>query len=312
MRIKGYNVVPIVKKTVKEIGEDRIPSLAAETAYYFFFSLFPLLLFLTPLLGLVGNGQQLMESMLGRLSTTMPADTLSLLRRVLGEIITSSGNAGIMSVGVLLAGWSGSNIFGSLMGALNVAYDVQETRPWWKKQLLRVGVLLIAGGIMIVATTIFLEGERVARWVGSLLGLGDAAVAAWTVLQLVLAVALLVTLGAIVFKLLPNVQQRWSHVFVASAMTTVLWIVATLIFRFYVQNFGSYNKTYGTIGGVIILLTWMYYSMFVVLIGGELAAELHKGTGATEPAKGEVYFGRIVSDAGPGTPSLSKATKRTI
>jgi len=312
MRIKGYEVVPIVKRTVKEIGEDRIPSLAAETAYYFFFSLFPLLLFLTPMLGLIGNGQQLMESMIGRLSTTMPADTLSLLRRVLGEIITSSGNAGIMSVGVLLAGWSGSNIFGALMGALNIAYDVSETRPWWKKQLLRVGVLLIAGGIMIVATMVFLDGERVARWIGSLLGLGDAAVAAWTVLQLVLAVVLLVCVGAIVFKLLPNVQQRWSHVFVASAITTLLWIVATLLFRFYVQNFGSYNKTYGTIGGVIILLTWMYYSMFVVLIGGELAAELHKGTGATEPAKGEVYFGRIVSDAGPGTPSLSKATKRTI
>jgi membrane protein len=310
MRIKGYDVVPLAKQTVKEIGEDRIPSLAAETAYYFFFSLFPLLLFLTPILGLVGNGQELMQSMLGRLSTTMPADTLSLLRRVLGEIITSTGNAGIMSVGVLLAAWSGSNIFGSLMGALNIAYDVTETRPWWKRQLLRIGVLLIAGGIMIVATTVFLDGERVARWIGSLLGLGDAAVSAWTVLQLVLAVALLVSLGAIVFKLLPNVKQRWSHVFIASAITTLLWIVATLIFRFYVQNFGSYNKTYGTIGGVIILLTWMYYAMFVVLTGGELAAELHKGTGAAEPAKGEVFYGRIVSDAGPGTPSLSTKGNR--
>jgi len=106
------------------------------------------------------------------------------------------------------------------------------------------------------------------------------------------------------------VQQRWSHVFVASAITTLLWIVATVLFRFYVQNFGSYNKTYGTIGGVIILLTWMYYSMFVLLIGGELAAELHKGTGATEPSKGEVYYGRIVSDAGPGTPSLSPKGNR--
>jgi membrane protein len=309
MTIKGYDVVPLVKKTVKEIGEDRIPSLAAETAYYFFFSLFPLLLFLTPLLGLIGNGQELMESMLGRLSSTMPADTLSLVSRVLGEIITSSGNAGIMSVGVLLAGWSGSNIFGALMGALNIAYDVSETRPWWKKQLLRVGTLLIAGGIMLVATYIFLDGERVARWVGSLLGLGDAAVAAWTVVQLAVAAALLVTLGAIVFKLLPNVQQKWSHVFVASAITTLLWIVATVLFRLYVQNFGSYNKTYGTIGGVIVLLTWMYYSMFVLLIGGELAAELHHGSGATAPAKGDVYHGRIVSDSGPGTPSISKTSR---
>src|SRR5215203_789926 len=177
MTIKGYDVVALLKKTVKEIGSDRIPSLAAETAYYFFFSLFPLLLFLTPLLGLIGNGQQLMESMIGRLSTTMPADTLSLLRRVLGEIITSSGNAGIMSVGVLLAGWSGSNIFGALMGALNIAYDAEETRPWWRKQLIRIGTLLVAGGIMLAATYVFLDGERVARWIGSALGVSDAFVA---------------------------------------------------------------------------------------------------------------------------------------
>jgi len=310
MVIKGYDVVALVKKTVKEIGDDRIPSLAAETAYYFFFSLFPLLLFLTPLLGLVGNGQQLMESMIGRLSSNMPADTLSLLRRVLGEIITSSGNAGIMSIGVLLAAWSGSSIFGSLMDALNIAYGVTESRPWWKKLLLRIGVLLIAGGIMVVATVIFLDGERVARWIGSAFGLGGAFVAAWTVLQLVLAVVMLVSLGAVSFKLLPNVQQKWKHVFIASGITTLLWIVATVLFRFYVQHFGSYNKTYGTIGGVIVLLTWMYYSMFVLLIGGELAAELHHGTGATEPTKGEVYYGRIVSDAGPGTPSMTSKGNR--
>lgn len=309
MTVKGYDVVPLVKKTVKEIRDDRIPSLAAETAYYFFFSLFPLLLFLTPLLGLVGNGQQLMESMLSRLATTMPADTLSLVRRVLGEIVTSSGSAGIMSIGVLLAGWSGSNIFGSLMGALNIAYDVSETRPWWKQQVLRLSCLLLSGAIMLVATIIFLDGERVARWIGGLLGLSDAAIAAWSIVQIVLAVAMLVALGAVIFRLLPNVKQRWSHVLIASAITTLLWILATVLFRVYVQHFGSYNKTYGTIGGVIVLLTWMYYSMFVLLTGGELAAELHHGTGATAPSKGEVYLGRIVSDAGPGSPSIAKTSR---
>ena len=309
MIIKGFNVVPLLKKTYKEMGDDRIPSLAAETAYYFFFSLFPLLLFLTPLLGLVGNGQELMQSLLGRLSATMPADSLSLLRRVLAEIITASGSAGVMSIGVLLAGWSGSNIFGSLMSALNVAYDVSETRPWWKQQVIRITVLLIAGGIMLFATLIFLDGERVAKWAGNLIGLGDAAIAVWSVAQLVLAVALVVALGAIVFKLLPNVKQRWWHVIVASIVTTLLWILATLLFRVYVQHFGAYNKTYGTIGGVIVLLTWMYYSMFVVLMGGELAAELHQGTGAVDPDKGAIYFGRVVSESGPRRPSMEKAKR---
>src|SRR5256885_17071494 len=110
--IGGHRVLPLLKKTVREIGDDRIPSLAAETAYYFFFSLWPLLLFLTPLLGLLGNGRELMEALLARLSVTLPGDTLSLLRRTLEEILTASGSAGIVTVGALLAAWSGSGIFG--------------------------------------------------------------------------------------------------------------------------------------------------------------------------------------------------------
>jgi len=306
MVIKGYNVVPLVKKTFKEIGKDRIPSLAAETAYYFFFSLFPLLLFLTPLLGLLGNGQELMEALLARLATTIPADALSLLRRTLTEIVSASGGAGIMSLGALLAGWSGSSIFGTLMDALNIAYDVSETRPLWKRIALRLGCLLLSGIIVLAATFVFLDGEAISAWAGRTFHLGAAGVVLFTVLQFLLALALVVALCVTLFKLLPNVQQRWTHVILASIVTTALWIVATLIFRLYVQHFGSFNKTYGTIGGVIALLSWMYYTMFVVLSGGELASELHHGTGAMDPLKGEVYRGRIVSDAGPGTPSMEK------
>ena len=306
MIITGFNVVPLLKKTVKEIREDRIPSLAAETAYYFFFSLFPLFLFLTPLLGLIGNGQELMESLLARLATTIPADALSLLRRTLGEIVTSSGGAGVMSVGALLAGWSGSSIFGTLMDSLNVAYDVSETRPWWKRQAVRISCLFLSGFILLAATFVFLFGETVSGWAGRTLHLGGFGVAMWTVFQLLLAASLVVALCLALFKLLPNVQQRWSHLLLASIATTLLWIAATLLFRVYVQHFGSYNKTYGTIGGVIALLSWMYYTMLVLLSGGELASELHHGSGAVDPLKGAVYLGRIVSDAGPGTPSMEK------
>jgi membrane protein len=309
MIIKGFNVVPLVKRTVQEIGEDRIPSLAAETAYYFFFSLFPLLLFLTPLLGLLGNGRALMESLLSHLSATMPADSLSLLRRTLEEIISSSGNAGVMTIGALLAGWSGSAIFGSMMEALNVAYDVSETRPWWRQMVLRLACLLASGLVVLGATLVFLDGERLAGVVGGALHLGAFGVAMFTLLELVLATALLVTLGAVLYKLLPNVQQRWAHVFVSSAIATVLWIAATLVFRLYVQHFGSYNKTYGAIGGVILLLSWMYYSMFVFLTGGELASEIHHGSGAIDPEKGAIYLGRIVSESGPGRASMEKAKK---
>jgi membrane protein len=306
MVVAGFHVMPLLKKTVREIGEDRIPSLAAETAYYFFFSLFPLLLFLTPLLSVIGNGPQLIESMVSRLSTTLPPDALSLLRRTLAEIVTSNGGAGVMTLGALLAGWSGSNIFGALMEALNVAYDVPETRPFWKRLAIRLGCLVIAGVIVLLATAVFLDGERLAHWVGESMGLGPAGVAAVTALELAVALCLLVGLGVMIFRLLPNVHQEWRHVVVASVVTTVLWIVATLLFRLYVQHFGSFNKTYGTIGGVIALLSWMYYTMFVVLSGGELASELHHGTGAVDPETGTVYLGRIVSESGPGRASMEK------
>ena len=306
MIIKGFNVVPLVKKTVREIREDRLLGIAAGTAYYFFFSLFPLLLFLTPLLGLVGNGPALMESLLSHLSQTLPPDALSLMRRVLLETMSASGGVGIMSIGVLLAGWAGSGIFGSLMEALNIAYDAEETRPWWKQQVLRLACLVIAGLAVFAATGVFLGGGAFAHWVGNTLGLRASAVLAWEVTQTLLAVGIIVALCMLLFKLLPNVRQRWSHVFVASLVTTALWLVATLIFSAYVSHFGAYNKTYGTIGGVILLLSWMYYSMVVLLAGGEFASEMHHGTGAVDPLRGAIYLGRIVSQDGPGTPSFEK------
>ena len=307
--IEGHRVLPLLKKTVREIGEDRIPSLAAETAYYFFFSLFPLLLFLTPLLGLLGNGEQLVESLLSRLAATMPPDALSLLRRTLVEIVRASGGPGIMSVGALLAGWAGSNIFGSLMEALNVAYDATETRPWWKRIALRLLCLAFAGAVVLGATAIFLFGGRIARSVGDALHLGAAGATTFAVLQYLVAFVLVVALGAVIYKLLPNVQQHWTHVVVASTVATVLWLAATLLFRVYVSHFGSFNKTYGTIGGVIALLSWMYYTMFVVLSAGELASELHQGTGALDPERGEIYLGRIVSEPGPTRPSMEKVNR---
>ena len=305
MVIKGFDVVQLLKKTGREIGEDRITSLSAQTAYYFFFSLFPLLLFLTPMLGLFGNGQQLMDTMLTRLSSTLPADSLSLIRRILGEVIRSQGGVGIMSIGALLAAWSGSNIFGALMEALNIAYDVEETRPWWKRQALRLGGLLASAVVVLLATATFMDGSRFAHWLADNLGLGAAGATAIALLQMVVAASLLVVLGAVLFKLLPNVSQRWSSVFVASLVTTMLWLIATLLFRVYVAHFGSYNKTYGTIGGVIALLTWMYYSMFVLLCGGELASEMHHGSGAVAPERGAVYHGRIVNAGSADRPSMS-------
>jgi membrane protein len=305
MVVKGFNVGTLLKRTGKEILADGVPTLAAQTAYYFFFSLFPLLLFLTPLLSIIGERDQVMGFLMTQLHSLVQGDDVRPFAEAIANIVYAENAPGLMSLGALLAAWSGSNIFGSLMTALNTAYDVEESRPWWKRQLLRLGVFIVAAIIMVLATITMLAGEDIIDRVGALLGLGDSGRFAWKMIQFPLAFAFLIGLGFIIYYFLPNTKQDWKKVLVASTVMTLLWIVATLVFRMYIQYFPP-NPTYGVIGGVIILLTWMYYSMFVVLAGGELAAELHHGAGKAEVESGAVYHGRIVSDAPPDASSVAR------
>jgi membrane protein len=305
MVIKGFHVGPLLKKTFREIGEDGVTTLAASSAYNFFFSLFPLLLFLAPLLSLIGDNQRTVGWLMSQLTSVLPPEQLKAIRPVLDNVVFSSSAPRLMSLGLLLAVWSGSNIFGTLMGALNTAYDVTETRSWIKQQMIRVLTFVVSAVIMGLSTIVFLDGERVANWIGGTLHLGSAVILAWKVLQFPLAFAGLVGIAFMAFHLLPNVKQRKGHVLLAAVATTCLWILATLLFRLYVNHFPP-NPTYGFIGGVIILLTWMYYTMLVILIGGEFASELHHGTGAIASDKGAIYFGRIVSGAGPGSASARR------
>jgi membrane protein len=297
MVIKGYRVRPLLGKVVREIGADHVPTLAASAAYNFFFSLFPLLLFLTPLLSLAGDKQRVVGWLMEQLTSILPPNQVEAFRPILNGVVFASNAPGLMSVGLLLAAWSGSNIFGTLMGALNTAYDVTETRPWIKQQGIRILALIVGGVIMSLSTIIFLQGEAIANWIGGLLRLGTVAILVWKVVQYPIAIGGLVALAFMTYYLLPNITQHKRHALVASLVTTTLWIVATLLFRIYVANFPP-NPAYGLIGAVIILLTWMYYTMFVVLIGGELASELHHGTGAIAPDKGSIYAGRIVTGTG--------------
>lgn len=306
LTLGGYRVWPLVKKTGREILDDNVLGLAAQTAYYFFFSLFPLLLFVAPMLALVGNKQQMVNWLVGHLASAVPATAMDLVSGVVKDVVLSDSAPAAMSVGALLAAWAGSNIFGALMGALNTAYDVRETRPWIRQQLLRLAALVVAGGVLLVATTVMLGGAQIADWLGTTFGFSRGFTQLWKIVQIPLALAILIGAAWLIYYFLPNVKQRPTHVLVGAITATVFWVVVTLIFRAYVANFGSYNKTYGAIGGVIVLLTWMYLSMLVLLSGGELASELHCGTARAEPERGASYAGRIGTQGRPGAPSTER------
>ena len=302
MVILGYRPKELLRKTASETIEDDVLGVAAEVAYNFFFSLFPLILFTAPLLSLLGDKRKIVSDLLSRLSQVVPADAFSLLSKVVNDIVFAENAPGLISIGALLAAWSGSNIFTAFIEALDTAYDVKDERPWWKKRLLALAVLVGWALILSIVTAILLAGDNIAHYAQIELGLGDAAIQVWSVLQFPIAVLLLFALFFLMYWVLPFVKQDKKQILVGSVVATILFLLATLIFRLYVQHFPP-NKVYGTIGAIMVLLTWMYVVSVVILVGGELNSELHHGTGSVASKKGSVYAGRIATGEQPAQPS---------
>ena len=310
MIVMGYKVGPLAKKTGKEVLDDNVLSLAAANAYNFFFSLFPIFLFLAPLIGLIGDKNAVFTELLRQLQRAVPVEAFALVRDVVESVVFAPGAPGLVSIGALLALWSGSNIFSSLMDALNAAYDVEkDARPYWKKKLIAIACLLAIGAMFVLATVVMLAGGDIVDAISDRLGIGATGRMVWTALQYAAAFAILVATAWAVYYFLPCVRQAKSHALAGAITATLLWLIVTMGFRLYVQNFGSYNKTYGTIGGVIVLLTWMYLSMVVLLTGGELASELHKGTGAVRTRVGRLYDGRISNGHPAERPSVERVER---
>ncbi|MGI8510685.1 MAG: YihY/virulence factor BrkB family protein [Gemmatimonadaceae bacterium] len=282
LQIGGRDVVVLAKKTLREILDDNVLGLSAETAYSFFFGLFPTFLFAAPIVSLIGKKQELYAQLSGWLASSLPPDAFTLMRGVLQDIIFAKSAPGLMSIGVVLALYAGAGMFSSLMSALNVAYDARDARPWWEQKLVAIGATIGAVITIGAAMLLLLGGGALVSTISHALGLGPIGTALWAILQYVLVFALLI--GGIwgIYMVLPDVRaQDKKQTLVGAVLATVLWVVFSLAFRLYVAHFGSFNRTYGAVGAVIVLLTWMYWSMFALLAGGELNSELRAGTGGT-------------------------------
>jgi len=284
MVIKGFHVWRLLKAVGKAIWADNILTIAAAVAYNFFFSIFPLLLFAAPLLALVGNKQQVFNWILDQLAGSVPPAAYTLLKGVAHDIVFAPNAPGLVSIGAVLTAYSASNIFGSLMGALNIAYHVKnDRRALWKQRLIQLGMVVIAGGLMAFAAAVMLGGPNIVDTVARFTHLNGIAKWGWMVLQYPLAFAFLVAAFWLMYYILPDFPQHKRQILVGAIIAAALWIIATTLFRLYVINFTTFNKAYGTVGAVLLLLSWMYYSMVVVLAGGELNAELAKGTAEVAP-----------------------------
>lgn len=271
----------LLKRVWHNILKTDVLGLAAQTAYFFFFSLFPLILFTAPFLSLVGNKEATIGVIMQALARAVPPDAYLVVQNVVNDVVFAKNAPGVLSLGAILTVWAGSNVFSALIDALNHAFAINDSRPWWKRTLICFAFVIGSALVGLIATIVLLDGEQVVQLIAGFLGLGTTARFIWTVVEFPIAVGFVVLLMWAVYYVLPDLRLSAREALTGALVASVAWIAVTLVFRVYVQHFGNYNKTYGTIGAVVVLLTWMYLTMLAVLCAGVLAAELHsRHTGA--------------------------------
>jgi membrane protein len=267
----------IAKRTAKEFQDDNLTDWAAALVYYGTMSLFPMLLVLVALLGLVGQSSTI-NTMIDSLRSAGLTDVADSVQKPLNDIVANKGGAGaLLGFGLLGSLWSASGYIGAFMRACNAIYEVKEGRPFWKLRPLQVAITLVGVLILSVVSIAVVVSGPIAEAVGSALGLGDTAVSVWSVAKWPVMLVIVMAMIAALYYVAPNVRQpklRW--VSPGGIVAVLVWIVASAGFGFYVSNFGSYNKTYGTLGGVITFLVWMWISNLALLFGAELDSELER------------------------------------
>ena len=271
--------------TVKELGKrvwaqmdvehDDVFGRSAALAYYFFLAIFPGMLFLLTIFGLVvGNHPSVQQTLMRYLAGMMPGQANQLLQRVIQE--TALHAAGwLLIVGILGALWSASSGFSSLVTALNVVYGVKEGRPWWKARAISVGLTIVVGVLVLLAILATVIGGWIATQVGGAIGLSGPVQELWRIAQYVVAFLFVVLAFAVLYRWGPDVKNaKWQWITPGAAVGVLLWIAASIGLRIYLHFFNSYAKTYGSVGAVIILMLWFYITGLAMLIGGEINSEI--------------------------------------
>jgi membrane protein len=277
-KLKGRSWFGVLKRTVTEFKEDNLTDWAAALTYYGILALFPGLLVLISLIGLAGANTA--QSLIDNIASSAPGSAKNIITNALHEIQNSGkGSAGLLFIiGLAGALWSASAYVGAFSRASNAIYEVGEGRPFWKlrpQQLAITAVLVFFMALSLIAVVVT---GGLADQVGKLLGIGHTAVQAWDIAKWPVLVVLVAIMIAILYWASPNVKQpgfRW--ISPGSLLAVVIWIIASAAFALYVANFGSYNKTYGSLAGVIIFLVWMWISNVAILLGAEFDAELTRG-----------------------------------
>ncbi|CAM3738878.1 YihY/virulence factor BrkB family protein [Cohnella lubricantis] len=260
--------IALIRSLVIRLREDDLPSLAAQLSYYLLLAFFPFLIFMFSLLGFVKLSE---EDLMDRIVLLLPMDAAKAVRSIVREV-TSSPSGALLSFGLIGSVWTASGGINAMIKGLNKAYEESETRRFWIRRLISIAAMLVLALVIMLSMALLVFGQTIQSRLFPLLGITDPWSSMWDMLQWIVPLLALFFVFLLLYRIAPNRRIRWRSVVPGSVFATVAWIASSLLFAFYVNNFGHYSRTYGSLGGIIILLIWLYISSMIVLIGGELNA----------------------------------------
>ena len=271
-------------RTYDDVARNHTLQMAAALSYYFVMSLFPALIFMSAIVAYLPV-PDLFNQALSLMSRFVPPDSMGLVRKVLADVVTPNRGA-FLSFGILGTLWSASGGFSSAIEALNIAYDVEETRPFWKTRPLAIGLTLMMGALLLIALSVMIVGPRFGEWLSGRFHLSQLWIWIWPYIHWTLAVVFTVLAVEVLYFKAPNVKQRFWATLPGAVLAVGCWIGLSYLLGIYFRSFANFNKTYGTLAAVVALMVWLYWTGFAMLVGAELNAELAKRTeaGAIEQA----------------------------
>jgi membrane protein len=276
--LTGSSWLYVVRKTLREFSKDQCTDLAAALTYYAVLALFPALIALLSLVGLVGQGQKTVDTLLQILEDVGASSVAQTLEPTLIQLSQAPGAGIALIVGLATALWSASGYVGAFGRAMNRIYEIDEGRPVWKLRPVMLLVTLVSVLLVALALLGLILTGPAATAVGDAIGVGSTVVTVWNIAKWPVILAIVVVIVALLYYATPNVKPpkfRW--ISVGAFVAILVWLLASAAFGFYVANFSSYNKTYGSLAGVIVFLLWLWITNLALLFGAELDAELERG-----------------------------------
>jgi membrane protein len=274
-KLGGLSGMELAKRVWKSVNDDDVLGRSAQLAYYFFLALFPALICVTALIGLVaGSSTKLHDALLTYIGTALPPSAYDLVSKTLEHTAQASGG-GKIGFGILASLWSATAGMTALEDTLNAVYNVRESRPLWKVYGVAIAMTIVGSFLVIAALALILFGGNAADFVASRVGLGPLAVWSWKILQWPIAFAFLALVFSLTYYFCPDVDQRhWQWLTPGAVVGMVTWVLASAALRIYLHYYDSYTATYGSLGAVMILLLWFYVTGLMLLLGAEINAEI--------------------------------------